>query len=223
MRFLFALLLSAITTNAALLSWTSSLGGGATITDGAPTGWSDSVTMGGIDGEIVDVNVRFTTVGGYNGDLYVYLDYNGQTSVLLNRPGRSSSSSFGYGESGMNVTFNDQASADIHTYQQVGGYNITGGAPWQPDGRASNPLYSLASDSRSKFLSSFNGMPANGAWTLFVADMSGGGVSQVTSWGLDIETASVVPEPVNLALLVFALFAGFVMFLRKIVLRRRQS
>jgi subtilisin-like proprotein convertase family protein len=218
-----ALLLSALAANAALLSWTSSLGQPASIPDGAPTGWSDSVSLSGIEGEIVDVNVRFTTVDGYNGDLYVYLAYNGQTSVLLNRPGRSDSSAFGYGDAGLNVTFNDQAPADIHSYRQVSGYSINSGAQWQPDARASNPLYSMASDSRTKYLSSFNGASGNGSWTLFVADMSGGGATHVSSWGLDIETASVVPEPVNVALVVFAVGAVTVALFRRLTLRRERG
>ncbi len=50
----------------------------------------------------------------------------------------------------------------------------------------------LDTDTRTRFLSGFNGMNPNGTWTLFVADMSGGGVSTVTAWGRDI---TAVPEP----------------------------
>lgn len=48
---------------------------------------------------------------------------------------------------------------------------------------------------------SYNGLNPNGTWTLFIADLSGGGQSQLVSWELDI---TAVPEPVNLALGVFA-------------------
>jgi hypothetical protein len=51
-------------------------------------------------------------------------------------------------------------------------------------------------------------MNPNGVWTLFFADVSGGGgTSQVNSWSLDL---TAVPEPVNVALGVFgAVFISF--------------
>ena len=51
-------------------------------------------------------------------------------------------------------------------------------------------------------LSAFNGSAANGAWTLFFADLaSGGGTAELTGWSLNL---TVVPEPVELALGLFA-------------------
>ena len=44
-------------------------------------------------------------------------------------------------------------------------------------------------------LSSFNGLNANGNWTLYIADVSGGSVSTLTSWTLEI---AAVPEPGSL-------------------------
>ncbi|MGD0539111.1 MAG: PEP-CTERM sorting domain-containing protein, partial [Verrucomicrobiota bacterium] len=47
-------------------------------------------------------------------------------------------------------------------------------------------------------------------WTLFIADVSaGGGQSQLTSWGLEINVPTQVPEPGTLALGGVAL-AGFI-------------
>jgi hypothetical protein len=45
----------------------------------------------------------------------------------------------------------------------------------------------------------FGGANANGTWTLFLADLSGGDISTLVSWGMDI---SVVPEPITYALLI---------------------
>ena len=76
---------------------------------------------------------------------------------------------------------------------------------WQPDGRTIDPLSSPGNfDSASRVgFGSYNGSNPNGTWTLFIADMSsGGGQSQVLGWSLDITAA--VPEPVNVALGVFA-------------------
>src|SRR4051812_3683802 len=72
----------------------------------------------------------------------------------------------------------------------LGMANILNGASWQPDGGD---------------MTSFNGKSGNGTWTLFLADLSGGSVSSVTSWGMDI---NVVTEPVTLALGGFGVIAG---------------
>ena len=47
----------------------------------------------------------------------------------------------------------------------------------------------------------YNGLNPNGTWTLFIADLSSGGQSTLVSWELDI---AAVPEPVNVALGIFA-------------------
>ncbi|MFM2294366.1 MAG: Proprotein convertase P-domain, partial [Verrucomicrobiota bacterium] len=58
----------------------------------------------------------------------------------------------------------------------------------------------------------FGGANANGTWTLFLADLSGGDISTLVSWGMDI---SVVPEPITWALLAFALVGGAMIFVRR--------
>ena len=171
------------------------------VPDGNPAGWADTRSISGIPGAlgdgttsvITDVNVRVNISGGYNGDLYGYLqlhDELGATvlTVLLNRVGTGSGGepqfTFGYSTAGMNITLDDQAGASIH-----GVANPTSGS-YQPDG---------------DFLSNLSGNHANGTWTLFLADMSSGSVSSVTSWGLDI---NVVPEPVTWAMIIFSSLAG---------------
>lgn len=194
------------------------------IPDGNVTGWSDTRTISDISGDdtLLDVNVRLTISGGYNGDLYGYLVHGSGFAVLLNRVGRTSGNAFGYGDAGLSVTFNDEATeaTDIHLYQTVSGYNIGGLTHWRPDGRNVNPATVLDTDSRTALLSSFNGLGANGSWTLFLADVSSGAQSTVVSWGLDLE---VVPEPVNVALGVFGGMALVVGLGRRWVLKRRQA
>lgn len=190
-------------------TYASGFNNGGVIPDGNVTGWSDTrtVTLGPLresdTSDIREVSVRLDISGGYNGDLYAYLVHSSGYAVLLNRSGRTSGDGFGYGDSGYSVTFNDQpanANPDIHMYQGVsnpGGGVLTG--TWGSDGRAVNPATVVDTDTRSALLTSFTG-DANGTWTLFLADMSGGGVSTVTSWGLDI---SVVPEPTTWAMIIF--------------------
>jgi hypothetical protein len=159
---------------------------------------------------ILDVNVTLQLNGGWNGDLYAYLVHPGGFAVLLNRPGVTGSDAFGYGDSVLNVTFADSAAnGDIHRYQTVPGYqtSIANGSAWAPDGRLAGPTSVVETDPRTAFLSSFNGSDPNGGWTLFVADLSNGGVSTLTGWGLQIDAvpAGVPDSASTLALLGMAL------------------
>src|ERR1019366_9393677 len=72
---------------------------------------------------------------------------------------------------------------------------------WAPDGRNIDPQSSgsvFDAASPTADLSVFNNTSANGAWTLFIADLSGGGQSTLVSWGLTVVT---VPEPQTWTLL----------------------
>ena len=165
---------------------------GGVIPDGRLTGWSDTRNVvGAPSGPITDVSVTLNLSGGWNGDLYAYLVHSSGFAVLLNRVGRSAANGPGYGTAGLNVTLNDTAAlGNIHFVSAP----VAGGI-YRPDGRNIDPRSpggTLAGTTPTALLSSFNGLNANGNWTLFIADVSGGDVSTVTSWGLDI---AAVPEP----------------------------
>jgi subtilisin-like proprotein convertase family protein len=153
----------------------------------------------------VTVNLNLSVpVGqtGWSGDLYVYLQHDSGLSVLLNRPGRTSDAPFGYGDSQpISITVSDAgANGDLHTYRPEAATALTGtlSGSWQPDGRASDPDAVLTSSPRSATLSQFNGLNSAGTWTLFVADLSGGGRYQLDSWALQLQA---VPEPGEYALI----------------------
>jgi subtilisin-like proprotein convertase family protein len=160
------------------------------VPDADYNGLADSRTVNGAGSIITSLQVTLNISGGYNGDLYAYLTHGSGFAVLLNRVGRTSANSFGYGDAGLNVTFADSAASDIHLYGGNGGLALSG--TWQPDGRNTSPATALDTFSRSAFLSSFNGGNANGPWTLFVGDFAAGDQSTLTSWGLQIST---IPEP----------------------------
>lgn len=175
------------------------------IPDGNINPWSDTRTLSGItDLSITSVSVRLNVSGGYNGDLYAYLSHGGVLVPLLNRVGVGTGDAFGYGDAGFNITLLDTALNNIHLYQDVGGYDITGGASWQPDGRTINPVTSLPSafDAAGTVnFGAYDGLNPNGDWSLVFADLSaGGGQASVVSWGLDI---TAVPEPTHIALGIF--------------------
>ncbi len=178
------------------------------IPDGSTIGMSDTRNLTGIPfNTISDVQVRLNISGGFNGDLYAYLVHSSGFAVLLNRVGVSSSSAFGYGDGGMNITFSSGAlqSTDIHNYQAAVGYNpfmLTGGTPWRPDGRNISPLSSGATFDATvptALLTSFNGINPNGNWTLALFDVSaGGGQATLNGWGLTIDGLTAVPEPASI-------------------------
>ena len=196
----------------AMLAWSAHAGVinvNANIPDGSAVGWSGTATASGYLPSISDVSVNLNISGGYNGDLYAYLSYGGVLVPLLNRVGVTATgggNSFGYGDAGFNVTLSSAGANDVHFYQNYspsfnGSGQLTG--TWQPDGRAIDPQSSPSTfDSASRVsFGSYNGMNPNGTWTLFIADLSAGGQSQLVSWELDI---TAVPEPVNVALGIFA-------------------
>lgn len=196
--------------NAALFNATynSGFANSGNIPDGNPNPWSDTRTVSGItDLSIQSVSIRLDLAGGYNGDLHGYLSYNGNKVVLLNRVGVGTRGdpvfTFGFSGAGFRSLVLQDGAGDIHFY----GGGVTTGI-YSADGRDVSPLASpatLLGTSRVTFAEAFGGMNPNGEWSLVFADVSiGGGQSQVTSWGLDI---SAVPEPVNVALGVFALGA----------------
>lgn len=176
----------------------------------------------------VKVNLKLSGDPGFNGDLYAYLQHGTGFSVLLNRVGRDVGRLDGYDDNGFDVTFADDALADIHAYRVA--LNGDDGTPvdpnyidpvrgeWQPSGRNVSPFDVLAGSSRNALLSSFVGLPLSGEWNLFVADLASGASFQLESWGLEIDatTGPHVPEsgfPGALALL--GTFAGWCCWRRR--------
>jgi hypothetical protein len=183
---------------------------GGNIPQGSTSGWSDSETISGESGVISSLTVDLNISGGYNGNLYGYLSYDGVLVTLLNRVGVGSatpgSSAFGYGDSGFDITLSSAAADNVHFYQNVHGYSLNANGQltgtWQPDGSAISPSSAPSSFDTSpgaQTLNSFAGLNPNGTWTLFLADMgAGGGQSQIESYGLDVTTTPTVtsvPEP----------------------------
>jgi subtilisin-like proprotein convertase family protein len=147
------------------------------------------VSASGIS-QIDTFTVTINLTGTWNGDLYAYLAHDSGFAVLLNRPGRSLDNPDGSATTGMVTTFADYAVSDIHTAIPMSGGSFTG--TYQPDGRITDPLDVLDTDSRTAMLSSFNGLNADGFWTLFIADQSTGETSTLQSWSMNITS---VPEP----------------------------
>jgi subtilisin-like proprotein convertase family protein len=167
------------------------------IPDNNSSGLASIIAIAGGGQTVTSVEVVMTTQNGWNGDLYAYLEHNGVLSVLLNRPGRTAADTAGAASSGMQVRFADAAPADIHT-AIPGSYGALASGTYQPDARAEDPGLVTDASPRGLYLFGFDGELADGEWTLFVADLSGGDVATLSNWSLSV---TVVPEPSTSALL----------------------
>jgi subtilisin-like proprotein convertase family protein len=169
------------------------------VPDASLIGITSTLNVGGMSGLTAGLTVNLDITGGFSGDLYAYLlSPQGTMVVLLNRAGMGSANYFGYGDAGFNITLDSASTTNIHNYQS-GSYTLVNGqlaGTWAPDSRAIDPLsepsvFDLAPAGNT--LASLYGLNPNGIWTLYVADLSGGGQqSTLVSWGLTVVT---VPEP----------------------------
>jgi subtilisin-like proprotein convertase family protein len=165
------------------------------IPDGNASGRSDVRTVTSSIGTLASVRVRLNVAGNFNGDLYAYLRHvsGGTTNlcVLLNRVGRAAGASAGYADAGLDVTFDDGAANNIHTYRAVttppAGTPLTG--TWSPDGRNADPATVLDTTPATTTLAGFDGMAGGGAWTLYLVDAESGGTNQLVSWELQLSGA----------------------------------
>ena len=192
------------------------------IPDGNPSGVADARTIVSAIDTITEVRVTMSILptpdlnpAAFNGDLYVFLQHGSAITILINRPGRALGDDFGYGDEGIIITFDDSApNGDFHVYRNIttppAGSPVTG--TWQPDGRNIDPNLVLSSTPRSALLGSFNGLNANGQWTLFAADLSTGAKHTLNSYSIEVKG---VPEPGTAALLGAGILAG--------MLHRRRS
>jgi subtilisin-like proprotein convertase family protein len=208
----------AITAPAALYSsWT----GTQTIPDNDGSGLAYSFNVSDPATAITDIAVTMDISGGYNGDLYVYLSHGDGFAVLVNRAGRTDTSDYGYSTAGFLVTLTGSATADIHNYQTLSPtYNENGQltGTWAADGRDVNPDWAFDTSTRTATLDGFDNLNPNGDWTIYFRDASPGGVSTLNGWSVEVNP---VPEPVNVALGVFAAVGVLVQGGRAWWLRRK--
>jgi len=205
------------------------------IPDNSAAGVAHAPVVSGVPGVIqsLQLNLTVSPRGSepmFNGDLFVTLSHESGYAVLLNRVGRRDGSTLGYGDNGFSITLSDLAAADVHTYRTtVTGNELTPistanpAAPltgnWQTDGRTADPGTVLTSSPRITTLGTFAGLNPNGEWTLFISDLSGGGLAQLDSWSLEF---TVVPEPESAAMLSAVALLGGAILHRRVSNRERR-
>jgi len=176
---LLGLAIGALTLPASAVIYSTNWTVNASIPDGNLSGWVSSQNVSTMPaGTLQGVAVNLELSSGWTGDLYAYLTHSSGFAVLLNQVG-TPGQPFGYGAANWNITladdgFNGGSYNPLHSY---GGGNLSG-STW-------NGTDSL----NGAFLST----SPNGTWSLFVADLSGGGLTTVQSWGLQMDIVAV-PE-----------------------------
>ena len=203
--FLLGLALAAVNAHAVIYStnWTVN----AAIPDNNPSGWVSSQTVSTMPaGTLQGVAVDIQLASGWTGDLYAYLVHETGFAVLLDRVG-TPGLTYGYGAGSMNVTLAEGASWD--------GNAILGnihGAGASPSGTYYNPDNSnagISTTGASGSLASFLTTNPNGTWNLFVSDLSGGGVTTVQSWGLQMDIVAVPEVETWVAAALAGMFGAF--------------
>ena len=179
-------------------NWNSSFANGGVVPDNNFSGWSDTRTVGALPaGTFTSLSVNLQLSSGWNGDLYAYLVHDSGFTVLLDHVGVGVSgvSAYGYGDAGMNVNL-AATGTSIHQY---GGNTTFSG----------NPTGTFQTDNTGGSLASFLSTNPNGTWSLFLADTSGGGVSTVQSWGLQMDIVAVPEVETWIAAAFAGMFGAF--------------
>ncbi len=139
------------------------------------SGLASTINLSGPASAITGVSLTLDIAGApvaFNGDYYAYLQFNTGLIVLLNNIGPAPFGSLG---DGINVTLSD-GNPNIGTAPYTAGQPLTG--TYSPQGGGTSTGTTLAN--------TFRGMNPNGAWTLFIADTSPGGVGELAGWSLDV-------------------------------------
>ncbi|MBP7149089.1 MAG: proprotein convertase P-domain-containing protein [Acidobacteria bacterium] len=122
----------------------------------------DSIVVVAESGPVVDVNVTVNITHTFDGDLSLSLvGPNGVSVALVTRRGSS-------GDNFVDTVFDDSAVTPISS----------GSAPFTGSFKPESPL------------AGFNGIPANGTWTLHVVDNAGGDTGTLTGWTLEITSGA---------------------------------
>ncbi len=117
------------------------------------------------------------------GDLTVQLSHAGVTVTLIDRPGYPSGSALGNGQLGYDIVLDDEGAGAV--IESVGSF----GSPFEP-------ILSPPSYQPNNPLDAFDGLPAEGVWTVSVITTpSPSPLSSFRFWGLTIELAAVPVEP----------------------------
>ena len=177
-------------------TWNSGWDNGNVVPDNNYSGWTDTRTITDAPvGTVGSLAVNLTLTGGWNGDLYAYLvNNNGGFCVLLDQIGTDP---YGNSYAGMTVTLTADPMFFGSNQGPIAGVNTLPSGVYEPD---------VTSGAWSSLL---NGPANNSTWTLFIADLSGGGVTTLQSWGLQMDIVAVPEVETWIAAALAGAFGAF--------------
>ncbi|MEH6757967.1 MAG: PEPxxWA-CTERM sorting domain-containing protein [Parasphingorhabdus sp.] len=123
------------------------------------------------------------------GDLIASLTHGGVTTQLFSRPG-------------VPASFFGSGSDLVGTYS----FSDGGGSLFQTFANQGNSAVAPGSYSPLEAFSAFNGLSANGDWTLSVSDNAVGDQGFLGAFTLNVNSVGAVPEPATWALLLLGFF-----------------
>lgn len=183
---------------------------GAISTDGsAALGFTGNFTHAGVQDQVVNLTLDLNISGGYNGDLYGYLLAPNGTYTIFRNTYVANGDAYG---AGMNIRLQDAdlgvatGLATTALLSPNSSTTLNGSIQDVALGGILNGIYTpLNTFGGTIGGPQFNptGSQANGIWTLYLTEIGAGDESAptLTGWSLNL---AVVPEPVSLALGLFA-------------------
>ena len=150
--------------------------------------YNSRVAVSGMDGRIVDVNLILRNVAHDRPeDISVLLEHAGRSVVMMRRAGGE------FALAGANIVFDNDADESIPDSGP-----IVGNRAYDPrDYDAANTPFGggapTANDSGNLGLDFFNGVTANGDWTLWVRDDRAPISGSLDGWQLEIVTDNTAP------------------------------
>ncbi len=173
---------------------------------------------------ITDVDVELVISHTSNGQVYAMLLHGTEVVMLLDATGATLGLPTGYTDDGFNIVLDDEGLHDafgtgIHQYQTVTGGSLPPLTPltgvWAPDIDGTNgtlPDFPL---------NKFDGLDADGQWTLVVSDCSLGESGMVVQWSLFLEGDTETGIPTLSEIGLWVLVVGLMLVGSILVLRRR--
>jgi hypothetical protein len=149
------------------------------IPDNSPVGVGYGFTFGESELTVISLVLTINMSGGFNGDMYGYLQHGGTLIELFNPASFSAG-----GASGTSLNLSLASGTGLNPLSGATAANLAGGLTYAASGN----------------LNGFGGADPNGLWTLFFGDQGAGDRMTLNSFNLSI---TAVPEPVNVALGIF--------------------
>ena len=169
------------------------------IPDSDPNGVDIMIDASGTAGTITDLDFSINTVHTWVGDLIFTVSYNATSATVMDRPGVPASA-FGCSGDDILATIDDEAATAVEDECGAGTPTING-------------TFIGGDPANTSLLAAYDGMSADGVWTVNVSDNAGGDTGTVQEVCIVPTLATGVPTLTETATLVLAVLLAAVALL----------